>query len=131
MATLHCLLGCGIGEIVGVIVGTALGLGMWETMALAIALGFVFGFALGVIPLVRAGYGMRRAFQVILVSEGLSILVMEAAEALTQIFVPGVMQAGLADGLFWAGMLLALIAGFVAAFPVNLILIGRGIRHAH
>ncbi len=29
------------------------------------------------------------------------------------------------------GMLLAMTAGFIAAFPVNYILVGRGIRHVH
>ncbi len=131
MATLHCLVGCGIGEIVGVVIGTALGWGMWETMGLAVALGFVFGFGLGVIPLLRAGMPVRAAFKVILVSEGLSIAVMESAEVAAQILTPGVMEAGLTDGLFWFGMGIALLAGFVAALPVNIIMIGRGIRHVH
>ena len=46
-------------------------------------------------------------------------------------YTPGVMNAGLASWLFWGGMLLAMTAGFVAAFPVNYILVGRGIRHVH
>lgn len=130
-ATLHCLLGCGLGEIIGVIIGTALGLGMWQTMGLAVVLGFILGFALGIIPLARAGMPFAVAFKVVLVAEGLSIAVMEAAEVLVQIFTPGVMEAGLMDWLFWGGMLVSLAAGFVAAFPVNVILIGRGIRHHH
>lgn len=131
MATLHCLAGCGIGEIVGVILGTALGMGMWETMLLAVILGFIFGFALGMLPLLRADIPFAQAFRVILVSEGLSIAVMEAAEVLVQVYTPGVMAAGLLDGIFWFGMTVSLAAGFVAAFPVNLVLIRRGIRHHH
>jgi hypothetical protein len=131
MATLHCLLGCGIGEIVGVVIGTALGLGMVETMVLAVFLGFVFGFALGMIPLLRGGIGFAQAFRIILVSEGISIAVMESAEVLVQVYTPGVMEAGLTDSLFWIGMTIALAAGFVAALPVNIVLIRRGIRHHH
>lgn len=41
------------------------------------------------------------------------------------------MGAGLGSPLFWAGMLLALTAGFLAAFPVNYVLVGKGIRHHH
>jgi len=63
--------------------------------------------------------------------EGLSILVMETAEVLVEVYTPGVMSAGLTSGLFWGGMLLAMTAGFIAAFPVNYILVGRGIRHVH
>ena len=56
---------------------------------------------------------------------------METAEAVVQIYTPGVMMAGLADSIFWFGMVLSLAAGFVAALPVNVWLIGRGIRHVH
>lgn len=130
-ATLHCLLGCGIGEIVGVILGVVLGLGMWETMILGMSLGFVFGFSLGIIPLIRNGFGFNEAFKMILVSEGLSVLVMESAEVITQIYIPGVMEASITQGLFWFGMGISLLAGFMAALPVNVILIRRGIRHHH
>jgi len=130
-ATAHCLLGCGIGEVVGVIIGTALGLTMVQTIVFAVSLGFVFGFALGLIPLLRARFRMKDAFRQVLIAEGLSIAVMETFEVLVEVYTPGVMQAGLTSGLFWGGMLLALTAGFIAAFPVNYVLVGRGIRHVH
>ena len=130
-ATLHCLLGCGIGEVSGVVIGTALGWNNMETMVLAIILGFIGGFLLGMIPLRRAGFDWGRAFKTVLIAEGLSIAVMETAQVLTELYTPGVMDAGLTDGLFWLGMGLALLAGFAAAFPVNWWLIGRGIRHEH
>jgi Domain of unknown function (DUF4396) len=130
-ATLHCLLGCGIGEITGVIIGTALGWDMVPTMVLAVILGIIGGFALGIIPLRNAGFPWARAFKTVLIAEGLSIAVMETAQVLTEIYTPGVMEAGLTDGLFWMGMGLAMVAGFVAAFPVNYWLIGRGITHKH
>lgn len=130
-ATLHCLVGCGIGEVVGMIIGIALLWSVVETTILAILLGFVFGFALGIIPLLRKKFGFKETFRIVIVAEGLSILVMETAEVLVQIYTPGVMESGLTSWIFWAGMLLALIAGFIAAFPVNYILIGRGVRHMH
>lgn len=130
-ATLHCLLGCGIGEVIGIIIGTAL---LWtnvNTLILAVALGFVFGFILGIRPYLKAGFNLKKAFKIVLIAEGLSIAVMETAEVLVEVYTPGVMAAGLASWVFWAGMLLALTAGFIAAYPVNYILIGRGIRHMH
>ncbi len=130
-ATVHCLLGCGLGEIAGVIIGTMLGWANMPTMLLAILLGFVFGFLLGMRPLLQAGFSLKKAFRTVLIAEGLSIAVMETAEALTEIYTPGVMQAGLDDGIFWLGMLFALTMGFVAAFPVNIWLIKRGVRHQH
>jgi hypothetical protein len=130
-ATLHCLLGCGLGEVAGIIIGTALGWSNVRTIVLAVILGFFFGFLLGIIPLLRAGFGARRAFRQVFIAESLSIAVMETAEVLVQVYTPGVMEAGLASALFWAGMLLALTAGFIAAFPVNYYLIGKGVRHQH
>ena len=130
-ATFHCLIGCGIGEVVGIIIGTALAWSNVRTIVLAVILGFFFGFLLGIIPLLRAGFGARRAFRQVFIAESLSIAVMEAAEILVQVYTPGVMEAGLTSALFWAGMLLALTAGFIAAFPVNYYLIGKGVRHQH
>lgn len=130
-ATLHCLLGCGIGEVMGIIIANFIGLNMLNSMILAVVLGFVAGFALGMYPLLKAGFGFRQALRMVFIAEGLSIVVMETFEVLTQAYVPGVMEAGLTSGIFWLGMLLSLIAGFVAALPVNYYLIGLGIRHQH
>ena len=130
-ATLHCLLGCGIGEVLGVVIGIALLLSNVATIVLAVTLGFVFGFAFGLIPLMRAGFRFKDAVRQVLIADGLSIVVMETAEVLVEVYTPGVMSAGLASWLFWGGMLLAMTAGFIAAFPVNYILVGRGIRHVH
>ncbi len=52
-------------------------------------------------------------------------------EVLIQVYTPGVMEAGLGAPIFWYGMLLALTAGFLAAFPVNYFLVGKGIGHHH
>lgn len=101
-------------------------------MIVAIVLGFVLGFAFGLIPLLRARFSFKQAAKQVLIAEGgLSIAVMEAAEVLVQVYTPGVMEAHLSDPIYWIGMGLAFIAGFVAAFPVNLILVKRGIRHQH
>ncbi len=130
-ATWHCLMGCGLGEVLGVIIGTALELPIVHTMVLAIVLGFVFGFIFGLRPLLRAGYDFRRALRQVFIAETLSIVVMEATQVLVQVFTPGVMQAGLLSWIFWLGMGLALVAGYIAAFPVNYVLVGKGIRHVH
>ncbi len=130
-ATLHCLIGCGIGEVIGIIIGTALGLSNLITLVLAVVLGFVFGFIFGMWPLLRAGFDFSRALHQVFIAETLSIVVMEATEVLVQVYTPGVMDAGLSSWIFWLGMLLALAAGYAAAFPVNYILVGKGIRHAH
>ena len=130
-ATWHCLMGCGLGEVVGVIIGTALEFPLVHTMVLAVVLGFVFGFIFGLRPLLRAGFDFSRALRQVFIAETLSIVVMEATQVLVQVFTPGVMQAGLLSWIFWLGMGLALVAGYMAAFPVNYVLVGKGIRHVH
>jgi len=81
--------------------------------------------------LLRAGFDFSRALRQVFIAETLSIVVMETTEVLVQVYTPGVMQAGLDSWLFWAGMSLALTAGYIAAFPVNYVLVGKGIRHVH
>ena len=130
-ATIHCLLGCGLGEVVGVVIGTALALSTVRTIVLAVSLGFVFGMALGLIPLLKAQFTLKDAVRQVLIAEGLSIAVMETVEVLVEVYTPSVMAAGLTSWLFWGGMSLALLAGFIAAFPVNYVLVGKGIRHIH
>ena len=67
----------------------------------------------------------------VLIAEGLSIAFMEAAVVLVQVYTPGVMEAGVLSWLFAGGMLLAMTAGFIAAYPVNYILIGFRVLRLH
>ncbi|KKL89930.1 hypothetical protein LCGC14_1909790 [marine sediment metagenome] len=129
--TFHCLIGCGLGEVAGMIIGTGLGMSNVKTIVLAVLLGFFFGFLLGIVPLLRAGFSFGRALKQVFIAESLSIAVMETAEVLVQVYTPGVMEAGLSSAIFWIGMGLSLIAGFIAAWPINYILIGKGISHQH
>jgi len=130
-ATLHCLIGCGIGEVVGMIIGNVLNMNMLDTTILSVILGFIAGLSLGVLPLLKAKFTFRNALKTVLIAEGLSIAVMEAFEVMTQWMIPGVMEAHLTDWIFWVGMLAALVVGFIAALPVNYIMIKRGVRHQH
>jgi hypothetical protein len=129
-ATLHCLTGCAIGETAGMVIGTALDIGMWPTVALAVTLAFITGFGLTMIPLVRSGMGLGRALRIAFAADAVSVTIMEVVDNLVMIAIPGAMAAGLADPLFWASLAVALAVAFVAAFPVNLWLIGRGRGHA-
>lgn len=129
-ATLHCLTGCAIGEIVGLIVGTALGLSTAATIALSIALAFVFGFSLSSLPLLRAGLAPGAALRVVLAADTLSILTMEFVDNIVMAVIPGAMNAGLVNPLFWLGMMISLTVAFFAAYPVNRFLLQRGKGHA-
>jgi hypothetical protein len=129
-ATLHCMTGCAIGEVAGMAIGTALGWGNWETVGLAVALAFVTGFGLTMLPLLRDGIPFRRALGIALAADFLSVSVMEVVDNAVMMLIPGAMDAGLGDALFWLGMAFALAVAFVAAYPVNRWLIARGMGHA-
>ena len=129
-ATLHCLTGCAIGEILGLMIGTAIGLGNVATIALAVALAFAFGYALSTLPLLRAGLGVGAALSVVLAADTLSIATMELVDNAVMAAIPGAMDAGLVNPVFWLSMMLALTVAFFAAWPVNRYLLARGKGHA-
>lgn len=129
-ATLHCLTGCAIGEIAGLMIGTALGLSNLQTIALAVTLAFLFGYMLSTLPLLKAGLGVGTAFSVVLAADTLSIATMEVVDNLVMLAIPGAMESGLVNPTFWLSMSLALTAAFVAAYPVNRYLLGKGRGHA-
>ena len=129
-ATLHCLTGCAIGEIVGVAIGTALGWSNLATIVLAIALAFVFGYSLTSLPLLRAGLALAVVIPIAFASDTLSIATMELVDNAIILLIPGAMEAGLGDLLFWGSLAAALVIAGVAAFPVNRWLLRRGKGHA-
>jgi hypothetical protein len=128
-ATLHCLTGCAIGEVTGMVIGTALGWSEWATIALAVGLAFLFGYTLTSLPLLRAGLGLGAVIPIALAADTLSIAIMEIVDNGIMLAIPGAMEAGLGNVLFWGSLSVALaVAGFVA-FPVNRWLIKRGKGH--
>ena len=129
-ATLHCLTGCAIGEIVGLVIGTAVGLGNGATIALSVALAFAFGFTLSSLPLLRAGLTLGATLSVVVAADTLSIATMEVVDNAVMALIPGAMDAGLVNVLFWVGMAISLAVAFLAALPVNRYLLQRGKGHA-
>ena len=129
-ATLHCLTGCAIGEVLGMVIGTALGFSAWGTIALAVGLAFIFGYSLTSLPLLRAGLAVAAVVPIALASDTLSIAVMEIVDNALMLVIPGAIEAGVGDLLFWGSLSVALVVAGAAALPVNLWLIGRGRGHA-
>ncbi|MCD6016162.1 MAG: hypothetical protein K0R88_2246 [Solirubrobacterales bacterium] len=129
-ATLHCLTGCAIGEVLGMVLGTAWGFSDWGTVALAVALAFFFGYLLTSIPLLRAGLAIAAVIPIALATDTLSIAVMEVVDNAIILAIPGAMEAGLGDVLFWGTLSFALAIAFVVTVPVNRWLITRGRGHA-
>jgi hypothetical protein len=129
-ATLHCLTGCAIGEIAGLAIGTALGFSNLGTIVLAVVLAFFFGYTLTSLPLLRAGLALAAVIPIALASDTLSIAVMEIVDNAIVLLIPGAMDAGLGDVLFWGSLSVALVIAGAFALPLNRWLIARGKGHA-
>jgi uncharacterized protein DUF4396 len=129
-ATLHCLTGCAIGEIAGLMLGIAFDWSAVVTLITAVSLAFLFGYILSLLPLLKAGLSWKTAMPIVLAADTLSILTMEIVDNAVVFVVPGAMDAGLLNPLFWASLALALFLAFWAAFPVNRYLLSRGKGHA-
>ena len=65
-----------------------------------------------------------------LAADTLSIATMELVDNLVMAVIPGAMDAGLVNPVFWLSMMLALTVAFFAAWPVNRYLLARGKGHA-
>ena len=128
-ATLHCLTGCAVGELIGLMIGVSLGLGAWLTISFATVLSFVSGYTLGLWPLVKQGMKWLQAFKTIWLGETVSIAVMELAMNFADYHVGGMQTTSVFTAQFWLGYVVALPAGFIAAWPINYWLLKRSIKN--
>jgi len=129
-ATVHCLTGCAIGEVLGMVIGTALGWSDLATIALAVVLAFFFGYSLTMLPLLRSGIALAAAVPVAFAADTISIAIMEFVDNAILLLIPGAMDAGVGELLFWGSLAFALAVAFVVTFPVNRWMIARGRGHA-
>ena len=131
-ATIHCLTGCVIGEVVGLGIGVTFGLGTWPTIILATGLAYLSGITLGLLPVMKSrGVGLIQAFRIIWVGEVISIGVMEIVMNFVDYQMGGMSAPSVASWLFWRGILFAVPAGFLAAWPVNYWLLKRELKSCH
>jgi hypothetical protein len=128
-ATLHCLTGCALGEIAGMAIGTALDFSNLGTIVLAVVLAFLFGYTLTSLPLLRAGLALSAVIPIALAADTLSIALMEIVDNAIMLTIPGAMEAGIGDVLFWGSLAVALAVAGVVALPLNRWLISRGKGH--
>lgn len=101
-----------------------------SSIVLSIVLAFVFGYSLSMRPLLKHGLAFTESLKIALAADTASIATMELADNGFILLVPGAINAGLNTGLFWISLGVSLIVAFIAAFPVNRLLITRGKGHA-
>ena len=129
-ATLHCLTGCAIGEVLGMVLTTAFGWSNAANIVVSVVLAFFFGYTLAIRPVLAAGVPFRQAVGVALAADTVSIAVMELVDNVTIVVIPGAIDAGLSDVLFWGSLVSSLVIAFVITVPVNRWMIARGRGHA-
>jgi Domain of unknown function (DUF4396) len=132
-STMHCAAGDGIGIIAGAAIAAHWHLPMGADFALEYALGFGFGWTVFQAFAMRdmAGGDYRRSLRQTFLPEFLSMNLLMAAMVVTKRFFMHYVD-GSADPLapgFWFVMSMALIVGFIFAFPINWWLVAKGLKH--
>jgi hypothetical protein len=132
-STMHCVAGDGIGILAGAAIGAVLTLPQLADIALEYVLGFGFGWTIFQALFMRdtAGGSYRRSLTSTFMPEFLSMNVLMAGMMPVAAF--GRMLLGFRPGPstpeFWFIMSMALMVGFVVAYPMNWWLVAKGLKH--
>lgn len=133
-STVHCVAGDATGIITAAAITAVLGLPMWLDLIVEYAAGFAFGLFVFQALFMRAMMGgrylvaLRRSF----VPEWLSMNMMMAGMAPTMIVLMmgrdmRAMQP--TEPTFWLTMSIGVTVGFAVAYPVNLWMVSRKLKH--
>lgn len=133
-STVHCVAGDATGIILAAVVTAVIGLPMWADLIVEYAAGFLFGLLIFQALFMRKTMGgsyaenVRRSF----LPELISMNCMMAGMAPVMVFLMmgrdmRAMWPG--EPLFWMVMSLGVIAGFAIAYPVNVWMVMRGMKH--
>ncbi len=132
-STMHCVAGDGIGILAGAAVASYLTLSRPADIALEYGLGFGFGWTIFQALFMRdmAGGSYRRSLASTFVPEFLSMNFLMAG----MMPIASLGRAALGGALspltpeFWFVMSMALLAGFIVAYPINWWLVAKGLKH--
>ncbi|MCP4002481.1 MAG: DUF4396 domain-containing protein [Gammaproteobacteria bacterium] len=132
-STMHCAAGDGLGIIAGAAISNLLELPPALDITLEYVLGFGFGWAFFQAYAMRdmAGGDYRKSLKMTFIPEFYSMNILMAGMLLvTKFWMPGVEGANNPFGAaFWFIMSLALLVGFIFAYPMNWWLVTRHLKH--
>lgn len=132
-STMHCVAGDGLGILAGAVLGGILHLPPAAHIALEYVLGFGFGWTIFQALFMRdmAGGSFRRSLAMTFVPEFLSMNLLMAGMVPVMMFlmaaIPG--SGSPRSPFFWFVMSMALLAGGLAAYPINWWLVARHLKH--
>ena len=132
-STMHCVAGDGVGILAGAVVGSYLTLTRPLEIALEYGLGFGFGWTIFQALFMRdmAGGSYRRALATTFLPEFLSMNLVMTGMMLVASLGRALLgrEPSPLTPEFWFIMSMALLAGFVTAYPINWWLVAKGLKH--
>lgn len=132
-STMHCAAGDGLGIVVGAAIGSVLNLGMAVDITLEYVIGFGFGWLFFQAFAMRdmAGGVYLKSLRMTFIPEFFSMnILMVGMLMVSKFWMPAVEGSGSpASPAFWFIMSIALVAGFLCAYPMNWWLVSRHLKH--
>jgi len=132
-STMHCAAGDGVGIIAGAVIGAVLQLSPWNDFALEYALGFGFGWAFfqayAMRDMVGGSYilSLKETFIPELVSMNLLMTGMVPTMKYLRPRIEGGEDP--TQPAFWFVVSMAMIVGFILAYPINWWLVVNNMKH--
>jgi hypothetical protein len=132
-STMHCISGDGVGILAGAVIGAFLALSPIPDIILEYVLGFGFGWTIFQSLFMKdsAGGSYAKALMTTFLPELVSMnALMAGMVPLMRILMANIEGAGDPLGArFWFVMSMALLLGFIIAYPMNWWLVARGLKH--
>ncbi len=132
-STMHCAAGDGIGIITGAVIGSFLTFSFLKEFGLEYILGFGFGWAFFQAYAMKgmAGGSYIKSLKMSFLPEFLSMNLLMTGMVLTlSLLKPRISGAGSpVQPEFWFVVSMALIIGFIFAYPMNWWLVSNGMKH--
>lgn len=132
-STMHCVAGDGVGILAGAVLSSLFGLRGLTEIALEYVLGFAFGWSVFQALFMRDMFGgsYMRSLRGTFVPELLSMNMLMAGMVVTATGLRVLLGTGSdpATPAFWFVMSMALLVGFITAYPMNWWLVRHGLKH--
>jgi hypothetical protein len=133
-STVHCIAGDATGIITAAVITTALGLPMWVDLIVEYAAGFGFGLLIFQALFMKGMMGgtYLKALRSSFMPEWLSMNMMAAGmfPVMILLMMGRDMRAmEPTEPLFWAVMSLGVLVGFATAYPVNVWMVSKNLKH--
>jgi Domain of unknown function (DUF4396) len=132
-STMHCVAGDGVGILAGAVIASLFHLSKTTDIALEYVLGFGFGWSIFQALFMRekAGGSYRQALSSAFFPELLSMNCLMAGMVPVMVLATAGIPAGRdpSGPAFWFIMSMALLVGFITAYPMNWWLVSRHMKH--